>query len=139
MNIELARQAITSKVEQVRALYSPTLIVEYDNRILVDRATQVDPFVMVDLLFISGNQASLGLDTLVRNYGQIVLTASAKENTGMKQAAEILDFFSARLEIREFGGVRTKGASPQKCTHAEGWYHFPVIIPFWFDRLAQLT
>lgn len=138
MSTELARQAITSKIEQVRLLYPTPIIVEYDNRSVVDLATQTDPFVMVDLVFLSGEQASIGLDTYVRTYGQILITASCKENTGMKAAAEIVDFFSQRLEIREISLVRTYGASPQKCKTMAGWYHFPVIIPFWFDRVAQL-
>lgn len=140
MSLELARQAITSRIEQVKAQYTnPNIIIEYDNRTLVDRATQKDPFIMVDILYLSGEQASIGLDTYVRTYGQILFSSCVKENTGLKAAAEIVDFFSARLEIREFNSVRTFGASPQKFQETLGWYYLPVVIPFYFDRVANLV
>ena len=139
MSLELARQAITSRLEQIKAQYGTPIIIEYDNRTLVDRATQKDPFIMVDILYLSGEQGSIGLDTYVRTYGQILFSACVKENTGLKAAAEIVDFFSQKLEIREFSSVRTFGASPQKFQEALGWYYLPVVIPFYFDRFANLS
>lgn len=137
MTLEAARVAITTQFELALAAYSGTAPkVQYPNRNLIDPSTQVAPWVELDIVNISGKQLDLGPAPLAAQYGQIVLVAYAKENAGSKEAGMLLDYFLPWLERKNLGIVRTQVGMYSKSNVAKGWEGFPIVVPFWWLRVA---
>lgn len=136
MTREEVRQAVVALVEARRAAWSSyTLVVEYDNRILVDTKTQTNPFLCVNIAYISGEQVNLA-GASHRVYGQLHISAAVRENEGSAKANELLDFFIPSLHMRSSGNLRLWGSSPVKERPHLGWVYYPVIVPFEADTLV---
>ena len=110
-------------------------MVEYDNRILVDTKTQTNPFLCVNIAYISGEQVNLA-GASHRVYGQLHISAAVRENEGSAKANELLDFFVPSLHMRSSGNRRLWGSSPVKERPHLGWVYYPVIVPFEADTLV---
>lgn len=137
MNSETARVLLTTQIEAALAAYPGTKPrLQYENRNLVDTSTQVDPFVGIDIVYINGTQLDLGAKPMSVQYGQIVITAFCKENSGTKAANVLLDYFLPWLELKEFSGVRTHSGMYSKGNSQKGWQAYPLIVPFWWTRVA---
>lgn len=136
MTLEAARLAIVTAVDAAKtgAPVSP-LIIEYDNRILVDTQTQTKPFLCVKIIFIDGYQADLSESPTHRVFGQIHLAAAIKEGQGSALALGLLDHFYTRLQRKQFGIVRTMMADMAPVKPHLGWNYYTVLIPFWFDKI----
>jgi hypothetical protein len=131
MSRESFRQAVVTQVESRKLQWSGfPLVVEYDNKIIVDTQTQAKPFLCVRIVYVSGEQANLGPDSRQRDYGQIHIAAAAKENSGTAEANTLLDFFVPALRMRTLAGFRLYGSRPQKELEHKGWLYYPVLIPF---------
>ena len=86
MSRESVRQALVAMVEARKALWTDySLIIEYDNRILVDTQTQHNPFLCVNLTYFDGEQIDLGSQNH-RDHGLLVISAAARENEGTAKA-----------------------------------------------------
>lgn len=137
MTIEAARLAITARFDVALAAYVGTAPkVQYPNRNLIDPATQVLPWVELDIVNIAGKQLDLSPKPMSVQYGQIVITAFAKENAGSREAGMLLDYFLPWFELKELGIVRTQTGMYSKSNLAKGWEGYPVTIPFWWTRVA---
>lgn len=137
MSRESFRVAFTALVEARKSSWSGyTLLIEYDNRLVVNTQTQTNPFLCVKILYVSGDQATLGTYPIQRDYGQIHLAAVVKENSGVAQANALLDFFVPSLRLRTADGTRLYASRPQKEQVFKGWVYFPVLIPFQSDTFT---
>jgi len=136
MGLESARQSIVTGIEAAK-VGNPVsgLIIEYDNRIIVDTQTQTNPYLAVQIMFMSGEQADLSAAPIHRTYGQIHLAAVVKEGSGSALAMGLLDWFYPRLQRKAFGAVRTLMADYAPVKPFKGWSYFPVLIPFWMDAV----
>jgi|DEB19_MinimDraft_2_1074335.scaffolds.fasta_scaffold62109_1 hypothetical protein len=135
MGLELARQAIATAVEAAK-VGSPTtpLIIEYDNRIIVDTQTQTKPFLCVNMVLMDGRQADLNAKPIHRFDGQIHIAAAVKEGAGSADALKLLDHFYPQLHQRALGILRTHMAKAAPMKPHLGWCYYPMLIPFWFDK-----
>lgn len=137
MSRESFRQALVAAVEARKASWTDyALQVEYDNRIVVDTQTQTLPFLVVKIVYLSGEQADLGISPIHRVYGQVHIAAAVKEGGGTAQANALLDFFVPSLHMRSIGGARMYGSKPQKDVDHRGWVYTPVLIPFDSDTTS---
>ena len=133
---EDVRQAIVTAIEARKASWADnTLIVEYDNRELVNRDTHVNPFLCVELLYIDGYQASLFPDPVHRILGTIILTAKVKQGSGSKAANDLLDHFYTAIHLTDtITPIRTHAAKLVRAKSEAGWVGESAVIPFWYDN-----
>ena len=137
MTFESARVALTTQFKLALAAYPTTKPkVQYDNRNLIDTRTQIEPFVSFNILNINGQQLDLSNRPMSAQYGQIVLSVMAKENTGTSKVNVLLDYFLPWLELKELGAVRTHTGMGAKSFEKNGWEGHPIVIPFWWLRVA---
>jgi len=134
---EDARVAVVTAVEALKATWAPyPLLVEYDNRIAVNRATQSNPFLCVRIKYMGGEQLALGQNGGHRLMGMIELEANVKQGQGSKQANDLLQHFYPTLHQTDaFPPVRTYAARFTSKPPKEGWDNEVALIPFWFDVL----
>lgn len=133
---EQARQAVTTKVEALKASFTDyTVIVEYDNREAVNRATQSKPFLAVTLVYIDGYQINLGPSSQHRPIGTIVVEAWDKEGAGTARVNKLLDHFYRGMQMTDsMAPVRTFAARfASKRVPVQGWIAQSALIPFWYD------
>lgn len=130
------RQAIVTAVEaaKVGAPVLP-LVIEYDNRIIVDTQTQTLPFLCVNVVFMDAFQADLSNTPIHRFVGQIHLAAAVKAGAGSADALKLLDFFYPQLQRKALGIVRTYMAKSAPMTPHLGWNYYTMLIPFWSDKI----
>lgn len=135
MSLETIRVALTTAIEALRPSFSGgyTLVVEYDNVLLVDTKTQVNPFLCVEIKFLDGEPTDLS-SSMQRVYGMLVLSAVVPEGSGSSKAYKLLDHFAVGLQNKTFGSVRTKVSSPSAQKPHLGWLYFTVGVPFWTDQ-----
>ena len=138
MSLEAIRTSITTAVEAAKVgfLGGYTLVIEYDNRIIVDTQTQTNPFLQVRTKLLSAEQADISNSPIHRIYGQIHLAAVVKEGSGMKAAYDLLDHFYPRLQRKALGVIRTHMATLAPEIHHLGWCYYPVALPFWSDQVS---
>ena len=136
MNRETIRQAVVAAVEARKATWSAyPLLVEYDNRVLVDTQTQTNPFLCVRIMFMDGEQVDLGSNPNHRVFGQIHMAAALRSGEGTARANELLDYFVPALHMKTLSGVRLWGSRPAKDLLHLGWVYSPCLIPFEADTL----
>ena len=134
--LESARAAIATAVDTASAgSPTPNLVIEYDNRMLVDTATASAPFLRVEVAYAAGYQADLSATPIHRFSGNIVLSAVVKEGQGSSDALKLLAHFYLALQAQQFGPVRTRKCSPGGSQAFKGWVYHRVFIPFWFDTV----
>ena len=135
MSRESVRQAIVGLIEARKATWSDyTLIIEYDNRLLVDTQTQHNPFLRVGITYFDGEQIDLGSQNH-RDQGLVVVSAVVREGEGSAKANALLDHFVPSLQQRSIGALRLWGSRPHKDSPHLGWVYYPVAIPFEADTL----
>lgn len=134
--MESTRIALVTAIEALRLTYTAdtALVIEYDNRIVVDPAQQVKPYLAVQLKFIDGFQVDIANKPLHRLVGQLYLVAWVKDNTGSSTANLLLEHFYKGLQHKQYGAVRLRMAIPTKQAKVLDWVGFPVILPFWTDQ-----
>ena len=136
MSLDLARQNIVTAVEAALVgMPGGAPIVEYDNRVIVDTQTQVEPYLIVNIVFFDGWQADLSNSPIQRILGQLQIIAVAKEGDGSAKPLQVLDYLYPQLQRKSLGIVRTDTVKPIKMKSRLGWCGYPVIIPFRFDKI----
>lgn len=133
---EQARVAIVTKVAAIASTWvGPTLIVDYDNKELVNWATQTNPFLSVEIVHIDGYQAGLSNVPVQRVLGTIVLTAKAPIGSGMKALNDLLEFFYPAMHMTDsMTPVRTYAARLVDGKPTASWRAKAAVIPFWYDN-----
>lgn len=138
MSMEQARREIYTAAEAARAAWDGwPLKMQTDNNTPIDPAQQTDPYVTAALMFMGGEQASLGDKPLVATFGHLVLGFCIKEAQGTAPVNKLADHFASFVEFKQFGSVRTRAMVPQKAVRDRGWYVLPVLVPFWYHRVAS--
>lgn len=136
MSLEIIRVDIVTRIEQLKATFSGgyPLVVEYENRLVVDTKTQRDPFLCVKVKYLSAEQADLAMNPTHRHYGQIHLAAAVPEGSGVSKANALLAHFYKGLQHSTIGTVRTMMATPAPPSPHLGWEYFAMAVPFWSDQ-----
>ena len=133
----VARQDIAAAIEAARAAWTPyNLVVEQENRDIIDQVTQVNPYVGVDLMFYDGQQMDLGPAPLVGVYGHILLAVCTQEGKGTSGVTPVMDHMSQALSRKTFSLVKTSVPKPQPYVIRKGWYCQLSLINFWYHELA---
>lgn len=132
-----ARQEIAAMVEAARLAWTAyPLVVEQENRDIINYATQVNPYVSVDVLFYDGKQMDLGPEPLQGVYGQIYLAVCTQEGKGTSAVSPVIDHMSRALSRRVLPLVRTEVPQPQPSVTRKGWYCQVILVNFWYHELA---
>jgi hypothetical protein len=140
MSLVTAQDDIRTAVEAARAAWGAyALKVEYGGLDVIDESTQVLPKVCCDVIFLDGGQLDLNARPMTVQYGQIHLAAAAPIGSGARRQLALLDHFTDYLELKNFSLVRTHAASAHKEYDEKGWNVWPLLIPFWFHRLALVS
>lgn len=130
---EDVRLAIFAKVQELHAAYG-TLDVEYYSGKTINRATQVDPFLRIEILYNDGDQIDIGPDGWTRVIGIILVEALAKEGSGVSVQNRILDhFYRGMHKTDKMPPVRTLAARFDSGGVDQGWRSEGAVIPFWYD------
>jgi hypothetical protein len=140
MSLVTAQDDIRTAVEAARAAWGAyTLQVSYDGLQQIDLSTQVLPKVCADIIFLDGGQLDLGPQPTGAQYGQIHLGAAAPIGSGSRRQLALLDHFIGYLELKNFSLVKTHMAVAHKEYDEKGWTVWPLLVPFWYHRLASVT
>lgn len=135
MNETLARAAIMTVIQQAVDDWDDfPLLVETENRRIIDQATQVNPYLRVWIDFLGAQQAELGLNPLVRQTGQIMVQVVVKCDSGTRLPATLRDFLRPYLSLKNLGGLQTSVAEIYKSKEIKGWEHYPLLINFWYHE-----
>jgi hypothetical protein len=140
MSLVTAQDNIRTAAEAARAAWAPyTLLVSYDGLEQIDKSTQVLPKMCVEVIFLDGGQLDLSNQPMGAQYGQIHLLAAAPIGSGSRRQLALLDHFMPYLELKNFSLVKTHMAYAYKEYEEKGWNVWPLLIPFWFHRLASAS
>jgi hypothetical protein len=115
------------------------LAIEAENRTLVDLASpQAErPFLAWELRFLpGGGQVSMGRDPIVRQFGQLYLIVKVKEGQGVAAVNKLRDFVIPFVERKDWAVTRTEAALAMDPVPRLGWYHAPLLVTFWIDRIS---
>jgi hypothetical protein len=133
MSRTLARVDIVTAVQAAAASFAAfQVVVDYDNKNLVDYAAQVKPYLAVDIIYYDGQQMDLGAKPLVGAYGQIALAVCTQEGKGVLLSDQLMDHLVANLQLKDWPLVRTQAARPQPSRTVKGWYTTVTFINFWY-------
>lgn len=137
MGLDAYRQSLVTAVEAAKATFATyPLVIEYDNRLIVNPETQTNPYLCVEVKFIEGYQADLSASPTQRILGQLLLSANVKLGSGSAQALNLIDHFQSALQRKSFGSVRTHmGTFVKPQEHLGNWI-VSAVIPFWVDRIT---
>lgn len=111
------------------------LAVQYENKNLIDLTTVEQPFVTQDLVFFGGGQADLNPQSKNVAYGQILLAACVKEDSGSVLARRLINFLRPAFEKQDFSGLpegvqlSSFAAFPSRARPFQGWECYPLIVP----------
>lgn len=131
-----ARAEIMSVVAVAAAAWSAyPLVVDAEGFDDVDQATQVNPYLKVDLIYLDGHQLDLGEAPRAIQYGQIILDVVAKAGTGMLPTETLQDFLIPYFDMESLGDVQCHAASAHKGETKLGWEHNPIVVTFWYTRI----
>lgn len=131
------RAAVMAVVQQIQTDFTAySLKVESENRTSIDQGTQVNPYLKVEIKPISGDQASLGVNPLVEQRGQILLYACIKDGEGAALADTLRDFVIPYFDRKVLNFVQCYAAIATQPKEVLGWRHFPVIVNYYYHRIA---
>lgn len=116
-----------------------TLEVEYDGLAMVDLSTQVNPYMRCDIVFLDGHQLDMNAQPLAVQYGQVHIAACVKigQSEATLKAMSLLDHFMPYIERKDWALVRTHVAAAHAPYDEKGWKCWPLLVPFWYQRLAS--
>jgi hypothetical protein len=132
-----ARQNIMTVIQQIVTDWTAyTLAVDSENRDLIDQATQVNPYLEIEIDFLGATQADLGDRPFVRQVGQVVIDVVAKAGSGTAAASALRDFILPRFDLKVLGIVHCHEAELHRSKTIKDWDHFPILVNFWYYRLT---
>lgn len=132
-NLVAARAEIGAVLKAAQAAWTAyTLVVEQDNSDEVNEATQTDPYLMVTIKNLGGDQLDLGTDPFSKQDGQILLTACTRAGEGTADGLALLDFMGRYFAMKDFTTVRCRTAEAVGGKRVKGWWYESMIIPYWY-------
>ena len=137
MSREAARIDINTAISVAAAAWGAyTVLVDYENRDLVDYASQTNPHLAVDIVYYDGKQMDLGAAPTIGRYGQIMLAVCVQEGQGTSRANQLMDHFESALQLKNWSLVRTHAAKPQRSVNRKGWFCLVTLVDFWYHEPA---
>jgi hypothetical protein len=135
MSRTAARVDIVTAVQAAATSFAAfPVVVDYDNKNMVDYAAQVKPYLAVDIVYYDGQQMDLGINPLVGAYGQIALAVCVQEGKGVLPSELLMDHFVSNLQLKQWSLVKTHAAKPQPSVVRKGWYCTVTLINFWYHE-----
>lgn len=135
MTQAIARREIATAIETARLTWVGfPLLVEQENRTVIDHATQVNPYVAVDVLFDDADQLDLGPSPLQRVLGRVYLCVAVKEGEGVAKSTQVMEHMIKSLSFKAWTLVQTKVASPRNPVARKGWYCLLTTVDFWYHE-----
>lgn len=137
-NIDTYRQQLVAAIEAAKESYTnKNLVIEYDNRYLVDMNTQSDPFLCAEIVYVGAVQGDLSNKPIQKIAGMLVLTAKVREGAGTAGAYSLLNHFYENLQFRVIGNCRMEIASIVKPAKLAGWWGISAVIPFRINKFSN--
>lgn len=127
---------ITAVITQIIADHSEyPLVVEQQNKTVVDQAGQDNPYLRVEIRFLSADQLDLADRPRVEKWGQIHLIAVTKPGSGTSRAKALLDFVATRFELKRVGIVNCLAVSGSTGKEVKGLWCEPSIVNFYYHEM----
>lgn len=136
-----ARQELVGWLETARAAATSalgwTVLLDADNRGLIDLASSdaVRPHLAYEIIWRPGYQASLGLQPVIRQPGQFVISAKVKVGSGTADLLKLAGKLPPYLQVKSGSYVQTLEAELQDYKDSEGWRYQPLLVNFWMDYI----
>lgn len=112
------------------------IVIEYDNRKLVDLTTQTKPYVKFSMVYQDGEQASLGKGVTRRVMGTMVIAVLSREGSGVEDGDAVLDHLWRHMsQTDEMLPLRTYAARFSSSPSMLGWVSQAALVPFWYETL----
>ena len=138
MTLTQVHQAVMAVVQRIVTDHTEyPLLVESENRSIVDQAGQTRPYLQVTIEVLDAEQASLGPRPQVKHVGQILLAAVVKDGAGTLEAKALLDFAMPYFSTLTFGTLQCQAAKPTRGREVKGWWYQPAIVPFFYFQQLQ--
>lgn len=135
MSLLQCRQDIATVLQAIKTAWvAYPLVIDTDNRNLVDYSVQANPFLQVDTIYLSADQLDLSANPKVKQYGQLILSVVAKDGTGVVDILTLLEFITPYFDMKDFSSARFHAGEVYKPKVVNGWYYQPVLFNFWFIR-----
>lgn len=136
MTLTEANAAIMTVVAQlVQDHTAYPLVVETDNRDVVDLALQGQPYLQVTIDFMGADQLDLGEKPRVKQHGQLLLCAVAKGGTGKAETLALLDFVMPYFDMANLGGVEFHAMEAAGAKEMKGLWRAATLGNFYFTRI----
>lgn len=126
--------AVVQRIVDEHADYP--VIVESDNRCVVDQSKQDNPYLKVEIVFLDGDQIELGDTARVEQWGQVWISAVCKGGVGSLRSLELLDFARPYFERKRIGTVTCRTVTAAKPKEVKGLWHTPAIVNFFYHRFS---
>lgn len=130
-----ANRDITAVIKQIVAAHTAyPLNVEQKNRSTIDQATQVKPYLKVEVKLLASDQIDLADKPWIQQWGQIWLSAVCKCGEGTVEAEALLDFVTPYFELNNVGIIRCQSVTAVTGKEIKGLWHEPAIVNFYYHR-----
>lgn len=135
-----AQNSIQTVLAQIQADWQlatgKTLVIELDNRDVVDQGTQQDVYLSVEIIPMNGEQADMADRPKVLQEGQILLSAVARCGSGASESNVLLDFLTPYFDMKDLANVRCHAVKAVQPKEKNGWRYAPAIVDYWYHRTS---
>lgn len=126
------RTAIAAFETAWAAAHSGTAVrVEMSNRETVSQGDSA-AYLKISIAPMPGGQATLGENPVIRQDGQILISAVARAGAGVMPAKELLDFLLPYLSTKDFGLVKTHAAVATQPKTINGEWYENAVVPYYY-------
>lgn len=133
IDLAAARAEIGTVLAQIRTDWTAyPLVIEVDNDVAVDQATQPNPYLKVSIKNVAGDQLDLGDDPNTQQRGQILVSACTRAGGGTADGLALLSFVSRYFANKDFATVRCHTFEAVGGKDVKGWWYENGIINYWF-------
>lgn len=133
MTLSELRQTVRAVAQQIINDHTAyPLVVETDNRDVVDQAFQVNPYLAISIKPLRGEQAEIGVAPLSKMEGQIQISAVVKDGSGTADAEDLLDFVLPYFHLQNLATVQCQAAFPTGGREVKGWWYESAIVPYYY-------
>ena len=131
------RSAAYTAVEAAKSTFTDfTVLVEYENRRIINYDTVKDPIIDVEIKFMDSSQRDLHITRTQRVIGFLILTVKIKEGAGTSTALRLLEHMYRPLHNRKLGTANMEVAKLVPGKTVKGWWCQSIMVPFWLDMTA---
>ena len=133
--LEQARIDVATVAAAMQAAWTAyPLLIEMDNRTVVDLTTQTNPYLCIEVVPIFGAQADMADKPLVKQLGQILISAVAREGSGQSASNLLLDFATSYFDLKSLTLIQCRAAEGVKPKRYQGWWWSSCIVNYYYFR-----